>query len=95
MAKNAATEQELAALHGALARQMAHMLTSGEPFPPAALSAIRQFLKDNGIDCIGRSNPGLNDIAKDLPVFEPEGGDEVIWPFQPIRTRTAAASWNQ
>lgn len=78
MAKNAATEQELAALHGALARHMADMLISGEPVPPATLSAIRQFLKDNGIDCQGAVNPDIEGIVKALPDFEDENGEERI-----------------
>lgn len=70
MSKNAATEQELAALHGALARQMANMLNGEEPVSPATLNAIRQFLKDNGIDCSGSENPDMQDIAAALPDYE-------------------------
>ncbi|EGW49667.1 hypothetical protein HMPREF1022_03296 [Desulfovibrio sp. 6_1_46AFAA] len=70
-----APEQELAALHGALAKHMADMLKSKEPVPPATLNAIRQFLKDNGIDCHGIENPDINDITKALPTFEGDGED--------------------
>lgn len=70
-----APEQELSALHGALARHMANMLKSKEPVPPATLNAIRQFLKDNGIDCHGIENPDINDITKALPTFEGDGED--------------------
>ena len=75
-----APEQELAALHGALAKHMADMLKSKEPVPPATLNAIRQFLKDNGIDCVGKSNPDVNDITENLPVFEPEEDSDMATP---------------
>ena len=64
-----ADEQELASLHGMLARHFKRALASGEPVPPATLNAIRQFLKDNSIDCIGTANADLMDIAASLPDF--------------------------
>lgn len=70
------TEDMLASLHGLMTEHFKDVLKaakdSGEPIPPATLNAIRQFLKDNGIDCIGRHNPDINDITKDLPVFDAE-----------------------
>ena len=63
------TEGELADLHGLLSMYFKDRLTSGEPISPSELNAIRQFLKDNGIDCVGRENPVMNDITKNLPVF--------------------------
>lgn len=78
MAKNAATEQELAALHGVLARHMADLFKSKDPIPPATLNIVRQFLKDNGIDCQGAVNPDIEGIVKALPDFEDENEEERI-----------------
>ena len=75
-----APEQELAALHGALAKHMADMLKSKEPIPPATLNAIRQFLKDNGIDCHGQENQDINDLTRSLPDFEAEDHGEFSQP---------------
>ncbi|WP_302737294.1 hypothetical protein [uncultured Desulfovibrio sp.] len=75
-----APEQELAALHGALAKHMADMLKSKEPVPPATLNAIRQFLKDNGIDCHGQENQDINDLTRSLPDFEAEDHGEFSQP---------------
>lgn len=77
------TEDMLADLHGLMAIHfkdvLKHSRESGEPVPPATLNAIRQFLKDNGIDCIGRNNQDINDLTKDLPVFDETGdGDSRI-----------------
>lgn len=75
------TESELAGLHGLLAKYFEQALltakNTGEPVPPATLNAIRQFLKDNGIDCVGRENPDINNIVESLPTFADSGeGDE-------------------
>lgn len=78
------TEDMLASLHGLMTDHFKDVLkaakASGEPIPPATLNAIRQFLKDNGIDCIGRHNPDINDITKDLPVFEADGDSDMDSP---------------
>ena len=70
------TESELASLHGLLAQYFASQLKSGEKLAPSELNAIRQFLKDNAIDCVGHENPVLYDITQNLPVFELE--DEMV-----------------
>ena len=70
------TEGELATLHGLLSNYFASRLKSGEQLAPSELNAIRQFLKDNAIDCVGHENPVLYDITQNLPVFELE--DEMI-----------------
>lgn len=70
-----APEQELAALHGAFARFLADRLKSGEATGPE-LNCIRQFLKDNGIDCVGRDNPDIHDITANLPTFDDTGEDD-------------------
>lgn len=63
------TEAQLAGLHGLLAQHFSARLTSGEPLAPSELNVIRQFLKDNGIDCVGSENPVIKDITQSLPTF--------------------------
>lgn len=63
------TEAQLAGLHGLLAQHFSTRLTSGEPLSPSELNVIRQFLKDNGIDCVGSENPVIKDITQSLPTF--------------------------
>jgi hypothetical protein len=55
-------------LHGELAKDMLVKLKSGNA-TASDLNAIRQFLKDNGIEA-GPSNRVVNDIAKILPFQE-------------------------
>ncbi|WP_298996916.1 hypothetical protein [uncultured Desulfovibrio sp.] len=78
------TEDMLADLHGLMASYFKDVLSNsratGEPLPPATLNAIRQFLKDNGIDCVGRNNADMNDITRDLPTFEEDEAGEGISP---------------
>ena len=78
------TEEMLAGLHGLMASYFKDVLinskSTGEPLPPATLNAIRQFLKDNGIDCVGRNNADMNDITRDLPTFEEDGEGETLTP---------------
>lgn len=78
------TEDMLADLHGLMASYFKDTLRNsretGEPIPPATLNAIRQFLKDNGIDCVGRNNADMNDITRDLPTFEEDGEGEILTP---------------
>lgn len=71
------TEEALAGLHGMLAEHFRQRLASGEALPPAELNAIRQFLKDNGIDCMGGENPVLTDITQNLPSFGEDDGEGV------------------
>lgn len=40
---------------------------------PAHLNVIRQFLKDNGIDCVPAATNPLGDLAKSLPEFGEDG----------------------
>lgn len=71
------TEAELAGLHGLLSQYFSARLNSGESLTPSELNVIRQFLKDNGIDCVGSENPVINDIVESLPTFADSGeGDE-------------------
>ena len=73
MDKQRAGEEELAGLHGLFARYLKERLASGD-VKPAELSVIRQFLKDNGIECIGEMNNDMLDLAEELPKFEEEQG---------------------
>ena len=75
-----AGETELADLHGLFARYLKDRLASGD-VKPAELSVIRQFLKDNGIECLGEMNSDMLDIAGELPKFEESeasGFDNVV-----------------
>ncbi|MDE7064398.1 MAG: hypothetical protein K2O70_02865 [Desulfovibrionaceae bacterium] len=73
---NRAPEEVLASLHGEFANFLAQRLKSGE-VTGAELNCIRQFLKDNGIDCVGRENPDISDITANLPAFEDTGDDDM------------------
>lgn len=64
-----AKEEELASLHGVFAQFLKARLQSGD-VKPAELSVIRQFLKDNGIECIGEMNNDMLDLAGELPKFD-------------------------
>lgn len=64
-----AKEDELASLHGMFAQFLMTKLQSGD-VKPAELSVIRQFLKDNGIECIGEMNNDMLDLAGELPKFD-------------------------
>ena len=75
-----ATEHELAGLHGEFARFLSGRLQSGE-VAAAELNCIRQFLKDNGIDCVPGANPDMNDLVEGLPTFtqtEDEEEDQIL-----------------
>ena len=64
-----ATEDLLALLHGELAegylQELKRLRESGEDIPPALLTSIAKFLKDNGIDRPARQESGKAD-----PIFE-------------------------
>jgi len=64
-----ATNDSMANLHGLLAKALSEKLKSGE-YTASDLNVIRQFLKDNGINCDGNNNPVIHEIVDDLPSFE-------------------------
>lgn len=64
-----ASESVLAELHGAIARALEDRLASGAA-TTADINAAIKFLKDNGIDCVGKENPNLNDLTEGLPTYE-------------------------
>jgi hypothetical protein len=71
-----ANEQDLGSLHGLLAKIMKQEIKDPEKRTPALLNAVRQFLKDNNITCIGEENDVLQDIKELLPVFSAD--DEML-----------------
>ena len=71
MADKAANEEVLSVLHGLLAEHFLKKLRSGD-LERGDLNVIRQFLKDNNIDCYGPGNETLGSIADELPQFDVE-----------------------
>lgn len=72
-----ADEAALAAMHGLFAQVLLQKLKTGD-LEKGDLNVIRQFLKDNAIDCYGPSNEVMNGIAANLPSFEAEEGSNII-----------------
>lgn len=77
------------ALHAALAKTFADILQNGEvvvdketgegiKVTPGAsmLNAVRQFLKDNGIESAPGTNDGINDLARKADLPFPTQADE-------------------
>ena len=77
MAGKTADEEALGNLHGRLAKVMADTLDNMDIADPNAsvLQAIRQFLRDNKIECDGEKNPQMVDLSnKTLPFGDgPDG----------------------
>jgi hypothetical protein len=83
-----ATDNQMDALHGLLSKTMFDEIeayVSGQrvaidkegkayklPIPPALLGQAIKFLKDNGVDTPGRSNKGVDRLAKLLSEYTPE-----------------------
>lgn len=68
-----ATEDLLASLHGLLAEEMQAKLRSGAA-TASDLNVIRQFLKDNGINSDGATDPTIKRLVSSLPDLDE--GDE-------------------
>jgi hypothetical protein len=64
-----ATTNDLADLHGMFTEALAKKLKNGD-FTSADLSVIRQFLRDNGIECDGERNDGIQDLVDSLPSYD-------------------------
>ena len=60
------TTEVLSSLHGRLAGVLTDLLDSGEA-STADLNVIRQFLKDNGIECIPVENNPMEELMNNLP----------------------------
>lgn len=58
-------------MHGLFASFLLEKLKSGD-IKAAELNIIRQFLKDNNIECIGDYNSTILDITEYLPKFDNE-----------------------
>ena len=63
---NKADSDQLAGLHGLLAKEFIRRIREGGA-SPSDLNAARQFLKDNGISCDGPRNADMRTLADDLP----------------------------
>ena len=61
--------EKLEGLHGALTDKLLEIVTSGDA-KAGDLNVARQFLKDNGIECIPTENNGMEDLMKNLPDLE-------------------------
>lgn len=61
-----ATEEFLSQLHGEMAQAMRQKLVDGK-FTASDLNVIRQFLKDNGINSDGESDPNVGNLTDSLP----------------------------
>jgi len=80
-----ASDQELGALHGALAKHFVKELETGE-LTPAMLNTIRQFLRDNNINSTKEQSPEMGQIAdKVLPFADIDPEDDSVVPF-PVRS---------
>ena len=53
-------------MHYELAKCLLDMIKSGEA-KASDLNVARQFLKDNGIECIPTENNGMEDLMQNLP----------------------------
>lgn len=69
-----ASEDALAELHGMMANYFKEAILqskqTGEPLSPSLLNTVRQYLKDNAIDCVGRNNGDMATIVDNLPIFD-------------------------
>ena len=63
------TVNDLGELHGLLARTLAEALQSGEA-TPAHLNVVRQFLRDNNIECLATNNEDIKSLVEELPFDE-------------------------
>lgn len=70
----AATEDKLSQLHDLLADAMQKKLDGGDA-TASDLNVIRQFLKDNGIECDGRKSDKMQGLAHTLPDLDSEDED--------------------
>ena len=59
----------LKTIHYELAKHILDLIKSGEA-KAGDLNVARQFLKDNGIECIPTENNGMEDLMKNLPDLE-------------------------
>ncbi len=77
--RESAGMEDMQELHGVLSRQLLKMVTGGQVVmddqglpvvispTPAVLNVVRQFLKDNNIQCQMSNNDDLADLNSALP----------------------------
>ena len=61
--------EKLNNLHSALTETLLDKVTSGDA-KAGDLNVARQFLKDNGVECIPTENNKMDDLMKNLPDLE-------------------------
>lgn len=72
-----ASEGELGALHGIVARYLADKIASGEEVSASDVSNAIKLLKDNNITCIAEEGSALDDLRRKLSEKgKPQGADE-------------------
>jgi len=69
-------EDVLKQIHNALCSDLLNKILSGEA-SSADLSVARQFLKDNGIDCVAEPGTPITKLALSLP-FDDDGNQTRI-----------------
>lgn len=67
-----ALKDELAELHGLLAKAMKNKLSGEVPASASDLNVIRQFLKDNNIEALADKNRDLQELAAALAQADPD-----------------------
>lgn len=70
-----ATDQELAALHGKLAKAYQRALEN-EEVSPALLTSAANFLKNNGISCVTTEDDELKQLREKVT-------EKMAFPFDP------------
>lgn len=69
-----ASNEIMASIHEAVATELLRRIKSGEA-AASELSVAVKFLKDNGIEAIGRDDSPLANLAASLPEFDDLGED--------------------
>ena len=68
-------EDTLKEMHTALCQALLSRIQSGEA-SSADMSVARQFLRDNGIDCVAADNKPMLNLASSLP-FDDDGKQRI------------------
>lgn len=72
----AEAKEKLDQLHALLAEKLHERIERGEA-TAADLNVARQFLKDNGIDCVRKPGNPLDDLTASMPDL-PDAEDEYV-----------------
>ena len=65
-------QQKLNALHEKLTDHFLKAIDSGEDVPVGVLKEIREFLKDNNVDCLAVECSPILKLAETLPFVPPD-----------------------